>query len=142
MSTLNVTTVSATNIRASSIQDTGGSNGSTPSAIANGIAKAWVNFRGIGVVTIREQYNVSSITDNGTGSYTVNLTTAMIDANYCGQVSGSNSGISGFAYSGTAVPSGSQTVSTFGVVYVATGTNSNYVGAVTDVNFVHVTIFR
>jgi len=45
-------------------------------------AKAWVNFNGTGTVAIRESGNVSSITDNGTGDYTVNFTTAMSDANY------------------------------------------------------------
>uniref|UniRef100_UPI0040476853 hypothetical protein n=1 Tax=Shewanella sp. TaxID=50422 RepID=UPI0040476853 len=44
--------------------------------------KAWVNFNGTGTVAIRAQYNVSSITDNGTGDYTVNFTTAMADVNY------------------------------------------------------------
>lgn len=44
--------------------------------------KAWVNFNGTGTVAIRAAGNVSSITDNGTGSYTVNFTTAMPDANY------------------------------------------------------------
>ena len=44
--------------------------------------KAWVNFNGTGTVAIRGGYNVSSITDNGTGDYTVNFTTAMPDANY------------------------------------------------------------
>ena len=44
--------------------------------------KAWVNFNGTGVVAIRAGYNVSSITDNGVGNYTVNLTTAMADTNY------------------------------------------------------------
>jgi hypothetical protein len=47
-----------------------------------GTAKAWVNFNGTGTVAIRASYNVSSITDNGTGDYTVNFTTAMADANY------------------------------------------------------------
>ena len=47
-----------------------------------GIAKAWVNFNGTGTVAIRSAFNVSSITDNGTGNYTVNFTTAMSDANY------------------------------------------------------------
>lgn len=46
-------------------------------------AKAWVNFNGTGTVAIRAAGNVSSITDNGTGNYTVNFTTAMPDANYC-----------------------------------------------------------
>ena len=46
------------------------------------LCKAWVNFNGTGVVAIRASYNVSSITDNGTGDYTVNFTTALADANY------------------------------------------------------------
>ncbi len=46
------------------------------------VARAWVNFNGTGTVAIRASGNVSSITDNGTGDYTVNFTTAMPDANY------------------------------------------------------------
>jgi hypothetical protein len=44
--------------------------------------RAWVNFNGTGTVAIREDGNVSSITDHTTGEYTVNFTTAMSDANY------------------------------------------------------------
>lgn len=44
--------------------------------------RAWVNFNGTGTVAIRASGNVSSITDNGTGTYTVNFTTALADANY------------------------------------------------------------
>jgi hypothetical protein len=44
--------------------------------------KAWVNFNGTGTVVIRASGNVSSITDNGTGDYTVTFTTAMTDVNY------------------------------------------------------------
>lgn len=44
--------------------------------------RAWVNFNGTGTVAIRESGNVSSITDNGTGDYTVNFTTAMPDEDY------------------------------------------------------------
>jgi hypothetical protein len=50
-------------------------------AIAYG-CRAWVNFNGTGTVAMRANGNVSSITDNGTGDYTVNFTTAMPDANY------------------------------------------------------------
>jgi hypothetical protein len=50
-------------------------------------AKAWVNFNGTGTVAIRASGNVSSITDNGTGDYTVNFTVAMVDANYAWAVS-------------------------------------------------------
>jgi uncharacterized protein (AIM24 family) len=51
-------------------------------------AKAWVNFNGTGTVAIRASGNVSSITDNGTGDYTVNFTTAMPDTNYSNVFSG------------------------------------------------------
>jgi hypothetical protein len=44
--------------------------------------RAWVNFNGTGTVAIRASGNVSSITDNGVGDYTVNFTTALPDANY------------------------------------------------------------
>jgi hypothetical protein len=44
--------------------------------------RAWVNFNGTGTVAIRASGNVSSITDNGVGDYTINFTTAMPDANY------------------------------------------------------------
>ena len=55
----------------------------TPSGSAPAyLCRAWVNFNGTGTVAIRASGNVSSITDNGTGDYTVNFTTALPDANY------------------------------------------------------------
>lgn len=63
-------------------------NGTTASWDNAQGAKAWVNFNGTGTVAIRASYNVSSITDNGTGDYTVNFTTAMPDANYGFAISG------------------------------------------------------
>lgn len=51
--------------------------------------RAWVNFNGTGTVAIRASGNVTSITDNGTGDYTVNFTTAMADANYATALSAS-----------------------------------------------------
>jgi hypothetical protein len=45
-------------------------------------AKAWVNFNGVGTVAIRGSGNVSSITDNGTGNYTVNFANPMADTNF------------------------------------------------------------
>jgi hypothetical protein len=53
--------------------------------------RAWVNFDGTGTVAIRASGNVSSITDNGTGNYTVNFTTAMPDENYTFAGSGTRS---------------------------------------------------
>jgi len=46
------------------------------------VVKAWVNFNGTGTVAIRTSYNVSSITDDGTGKYDVNFSTAMSDNDY------------------------------------------------------------
>jgi hypothetical protein len=51
-------------------------------AIPTNNVKAWVNFNGTGTVSIRGSMNVSSITDNGTGDYTINFTTSMTDTNY------------------------------------------------------------
>jgi hypothetical protein len=50
--------------------------------VARGVAKAWVNFNGTGTVAIRSSFNVSSITDNGTGDYIINFTTPMPDTNF------------------------------------------------------------
>jgi len=57
-----------------------------------GVCRAWVNFNGDGTVAIRASFNVTSITDNGTGDYTANFTTAISDANYAYALSGSQVG--------------------------------------------------
>jgi len=55
-------------------------------AVAYG-CRAWVNFDGRSSITIRGSGNISSITDNGTGDYTLNFTNAMPDANYAASIS-------------------------------------------------------
>ena len=67
-------------IRATTISDAAGTGPIT--LTGQYAAKAWVNFNGTSTVAIRESGNVSSVTDNGSGDYTVNFTTAMPDANY------------------------------------------------------------
>lgn len=60
------------------------SNATVPvDTVVNGTAKAWVNFNGTGTVAIRRAFNVSSITDIGSGDYRINFTTVMPDTNYC-----------------------------------------------------------
>jgi len=61
--------------------------------VVAGSAKAWVNFNGTGTVAIRDSFNVSSITDNGTGDYTANFTNALANANYCPVESSGTSGM-------------------------------------------------
>lgn len=63
-------------------------------------AQAWVNFNGTGVVAIRASKNVSSITDNSTGNYTINMTTALADANYCPVSSAQSVSGTGFTIGG------------------------------------------
>jgi hypothetical protein len=59
---------------------------------ARGIAKAWVNFDGTGTIAARDSENVSSLTDNGTGDYTVNIGNDMADENYSFAGGGNASG--------------------------------------------------
>jgi len=62
--------------------------------------RAWVNFNGSGTVAIREDGNVSSITDNGTGDYTVNFATNMPDINYTTTFAGGQKTVSWGIYLG------------------------------------------
>ena len=68
-----------------------GSTTTQPSipALDQRMAKAWVKFRGLDTLAINDSYNVSSITDNGVGDYSVNFTTSMANANYSAVSSGS-----------------------------------------------------
>ena len=85
-------------------------------AIAYG-CRAWVNFNGTGAVAIRASGNVTSITDNGNGDYTVNFTTAMPDANY--SVVASSGGAAGYNLTGErfdAINTGSTRLIILGIV--------------------------
>lgn len=106
------------------------SNGTVSTSSANviqGSAKAWVNFNGTGTVAIRASYNVSSITDNGTGDYTVNFTNAMPDANY--SVAGTCVGSTTNTYS-MICGANSSVLNTgsvrFGVIASTSGANQDY----------------
>ena len=69
-------------LRTDTLSNAAGSASVPVNTVVNGTAKAWVNFNGTGTVAIRQAFNVTSITDNGVGDYTVNFTNAMADANY------------------------------------------------------------
>lgn len=68
--------------RFNTLQNAAGSKSVPVNTVVDGSAKAWVNFNGTGTVAIRAAFNVTSITDNGTGLYTLNFTEAMPTANY------------------------------------------------------------
>jgi len=69
-------------LRCTNLQDTSGGNSLTTAQIYNGAAKAWVNFNGTGTVAIRASFNVSSITDEAVGKFTINFTNAFSDTSY------------------------------------------------------------
>jgi hypothetical protein len=90
--------------------------------------RAWVNFNGTGTVAIRASGNVSSITDNGTGDYTVNFTTAMSDANYAATTSGVGISPSTDAISGGTEQGPCVDTFTASSVRVTCGSNSGIYG--------------
>jgi len=99
--------------------------------------RAWVNFNGTGAVAINGSGNVSSITDNGTGNYTVNFATAVPDANYVASISGARGTSNddfrcGIKFGGTYSTS---------AVQIFTGVASSG-GTYVDGNPVNVSIFR
>ena len=87
----------------------------------NGISKAWVNFNGQGGATIRGSFNVSSVTYNSTGVYTINFTTTLADANYgmAGMVASNTTGGIGWAVN---VYDGGSYTPTASALQIATGT--------------------
>ena len=99
-------------------------------------AKAWVNFDGTGTVVIRGSGNVTSITDNSTGVYTVNFTTAMADTNYCAV--GSTLGSTIAAYATYLNSNGTALSTTSCTVEVRNSVND----ANTDSDVVCISIFR
>jgi hypothetical protein len=92
-----ITGITGTNATVTGITSVASNAANTPvilqdSGSNTNTCRAWVNFNGSGTVAIRASFNVSSITDNGTGDYTVNFTTAMPDSNYAAFVSKQTSG--------------------------------------------------
>ena len=69
-------------LKVDTLQDSSGNNASTTAQIEQGRAKSWVQFDGRSTPSIADSFNVSSITDNGTGDYDVNFSTNMSNANY------------------------------------------------------------
>jgi hypothetical protein len=119
-----------------------GADGSQSSVIPSGstlypqfACRAWINFNGTGTPASRGNGNVSSITDNGTGDYTINFTTAMPDANYA--VVGMAMGTSGV---------NEAIVTTPGTVAWAAGSVRIGIrggaGTLYDVAYVNVAVFR
>jgi hypothetical protein len=110
-------------------------------AVAYG-CRAWVNFNGTGTVAIRASGNVTSITDNNVGSYTINFTTALVDANY--SVSGIPRNTQTYgAIQVLAIDIAQATAPTTSALAITvTGQNDGAVRAAVDSDYVCISVFR
>ena len=73
----------ASELRVNTLKDAAGNNSVGMEYVANGSAKVWINFNGTGTVAIRDSFNVSGLTDSGTGKYTPAYSNNMSNAVYC-----------------------------------------------------------
>ena len=115
-------------LKVDTIQDT--------NAVEMYLCKAWVNFNGqlAAASMIRDSGNVSSITDNGTGNYTVNFTNAMPDSNFSALVTSGDHNVGNFLNDLYTVSRTSSSVQ----IYCSYGTSATAY----DVNTVQLAIFR
>ena len=71
----------ASELRVNTLKDASGNNSVATSVVFGGSAKAWLAFNGTGTIAIKDSYNFASISDDGTGDYKSNLTSALSNAN-------------------------------------------------------------
>ena len=131
----NITTVKIADANITAAKLNGAQSGTAPIYGA----RAWVNFDGTGTVTIRASGNVSSITDNGTGDYTVNFSIELSDTNYA-VVLGGLVGTNGSNITMPAIQStGGLSVGSCRVIQTATGAGG---GGNTDSALYTLAVFR
>src|SRR6056300_584904 len=70
-------------LRVNTLTDASSGNSTAMSTINQGTAKAWINFNGTGTIATRDSFNISSISDDATGIYTITINNDMADTNYC-----------------------------------------------------------
>jgi hypothetical protein len=97
------------------------------------LCRAWVNFNGVTTATIRASFNVSSVTRNGTGDYTVNFTNAMSDANYATNLYAYSTGANNLLMARTGYAPSTASIR-LGVY--------NTTPSLSDVEYINVAIFR
>jgi hypothetical protein len=112
-----------------------GTNSTSATNPIRGSARAWVSFNGTGTIAINSSFNVSSLTDNGTGDYTINFTTAMPSATFVAVTTGGDtaSGTGGRNYNTTIA---AKTTTTVEIVSALTST-----GSATDCPAIDVAVF-
>jgi uncharacterized protein (AIM24 family) len=111
------------------------------SAVAYG-CRAWVNFNGTGTVAIRASGNVTSITDNGTGDYTVNFTNAMPNVNYSVVCGGKINDTTTTDNVGGPTNGSTINPNSYGTGSVRMVTIASYNGGAIDFTIVNIAVFR
>ena len=108
------------------------------------IPTAWVNFNGTGTVAIRGSENVSSITDNGTGDYSINWATVMANVNYSvsHMVNRSNEAARGSQWCSYAVTQSAGIFPTTSSLRINTGysAKNGYDGGMEDQQYITLTV--
>jgi len=84
----------------------------TTDYVVNGSAKAWVNFNGTGTISVNDSLNVASLTDNGTGIYSVNTSNAFSNVHHSSAGSNINDSTTANRASVTVTASGSASATT------------------------------
>ena len=79
----------ASELRVNTLKDASGNNSVALSTVAEGSAKVWVDYTTVSSTAISDSFNVTGLTDNGTGDTTVTIANDMATVNYC--VSGMSS---------------------------------------------------
>ena len=93
-------------LRVNTLTDASSNNSTAMSTINQGTAKAWINFNGTGTIATRDSFNVSGITDNGTGIFTVTISNDFANVNYsatignCGYDGGQDTRFQNLLYGG------------------------------------------
>jgi hypothetical protein len=106
----------------------------TPGSIGGQTCRAWVNFNGVTTTTIRASFNISSVTRSAAGTYVINFTNAMPDANYAALALTQDTGANGVAPD---IPlSGTYSTSAFAI------SNVQRTGGIIDASIVNAAVFR
>tara|TARA_R100001460_G_C3548176_1_gene174977 strand:- start:599 stop:994 length:396 start_codon:yes stop_codon:yes gene_type:complete len=129
MSTLAVGTIKSISSASPVFQNTSGTE-------MGQLARVWVCFNGTGTVAIRDSFNVSSITDNGTGTYKINFSTALSNTNFCVSGLGSDAQTQFGAYLIDASSNSSHTRTTSSVTVFSLSSSS-----LLDTTFNNVVVF-
>jgi hypothetical protein len=116
-----------------------GTNSTSATNPIKGSAKAWVQFDGVTTATIRASYNVSSITRNAAGDYTVNYTNAFADANYSFVGTSTSTGAIFTVVVANTQPTGAIVAPTTTTTRFVT---TNIASVVADVSYINVAVFR